>query len=62
MNGTLDNFISLLIMVVLKAVVQYDNVIIGAIFFSTQILRVCVSSECLFISGLQSLPEVYYIR
>lgn len=48
-------------MLVLKAVVQY-NVIVGVGFFNTQILHVCVSSECLFISGLQSLPEVYCNR
>lgn len=36
-------------MVVLKAVVQYDNVIIGAVFFSTQLLLfVCLGNASSF--------------
>lgn len=38
MDGTLDDFISLWITVVLKALVPYDRVLIGALFFRTQIL------------------------
>ena len=56
MDGTPDNFLSLLILVVLKAVVQYDSVV----FFSTQILLfVCLVNAS---SGLQSLLEVCYNR
>lgn len=59
MDGTRDIFLSLCITVVSKAVVQYDGVVVGALFFRTHILFVCLVT---FISGLQSLQEVHCSR